>query len=196
MKTKKRGIIFVISGPSGSGKTTLASRIAQDKKFKNKLIKSISFTTRPRRSGEKEKKDYFFIREEDFTQGLKAKKILEWTKYLGYYYGTPGDFVEKQLAKGRHVVLCLDFKGARAIRRFYPQDTVLVFVMPPSLGVLRHRIQNRCSKTKKEEIQKRIKLAEKELAVAEKYDYCLVNKELDKTVAVLKEVILREILAR
>lgn len=190
MKAVKRGRIFVISGPSGSGKTTLASRIVQDKNLKKLLIKSISFTTRPKRSGEKDKKDYFFIGQEDFKRGLKAKKILEWTKYLGYYYGTPKDFVERQIAKGRHLVLCLDFKGAQAIRRAYPRETVTVFVVPPSLEVLRERIQNRCNKTKQEEIRKRVELAEKELAVAEIYDYSLVNKELDKTVAALKEIIL------
>lgn len=190
VKPAKRGRIFVISGPSGSGKTTLASRIVCDKNLKNLLTKSISFTTRPKRSGERDKKDYFFIGQEEFERGRKQKKILEWTRYLGYYYGTPKDFVERQLAKGRHLVLCLDFKGAQAMRRAYPRETVTIFVVPPSLGVLRERIENRCNKTKAEEIRKRVELAEKELAAAESYDYSLVNKDLDKTVAALKEIIL------
>lgn len=193
MKAAGRGRIFVISGPSGSGKTTLASRIIQDKNLKKLLAKSISFTTRPKRSGERDKKDYFFISQADFKRGLTTKKILEWTKYLGYYYGTPKDFVERQLAKGRHLVLCLDFKGAQAIRRAYPRETVTVFVAPPSLGVLRERIQNRCNKTKQEEIRKRVKLAQKELAAAQNYDYSLINKDLDKTTAALKEIVLKEI---
>lgn len=192
----KRGLIFVISGPSGSGKTTLLKHIISDAGLKNKILKSISFTTRPNRSGEKDRKDYFFISAEEFQRRLKAKKILEWTKYLGYYYGTPGDFVKAQINKGKHLCLCLDFKGAQAIKRFYPQNTVTIFVMPPSLESLRERIEKRCNKTKKEEITKRIKLAKRELAVSKKYDYCLVNKELDKTAAEMKNIVFKEITAK
>jgi len=94
---KKQSFLFIVSGPSGSGKTTLASSVLKSPELKNRLIKSISLTTRPRRPGEKDKKDYFFVPEERFKKLLKAKKILEWTRYLGYYYATPKDFVESQL---------------------------------------------------------------------------------------------------
>lgn len=190
---KTKGLIFVISGPSGSGKTTLLENLLKIPALKDRLVKSISFTTRPKRSGEKKRKDYSFINEEEFQQKLKAKKILEWTKYLGYYYGTPRDFIERQLAKNKHVVLCLDLKGALKIKRLYPENTVMVFVMPPSLGAIRDRIKKRCHKTKTEEIQQRIKLAREELLASRLYDYCLVNEDLSQATRALKDIILSRI---
>ena len=190
---QRQGLIFVISGPSGSGKTTLLKNLLKIPALRNRLVKSISFTTRPKRSSEKKRKDYSFIDEEEFQQKLKAKKILEWTKYLGYYYGTPRDFMERQLAKNKHVVLCLDLKGASKIKRLYPENTVMVFVMPPSLEAIRERIKKRCQKTKTEEIQQRLKLARKELLASRLYDYCLVNEDLGQATRALKDIILSRI---
>lgn len=186
------GLIFVVSGPSGSGKTTLLKKLRTDRQLDKRLAKSISFTTRPKRSSEKDKKDYFFITQARFEQALKAKKILEWTRYLGYYYATPRDFVEKQLKQGKHVILCLDLKGAFKIKRVYPKNTVLIFIIPPSLETLQERIGTRCNKTKKEEIKERLKLAKTELLASCRYDYCLVNKRLQRATEELREIILRE----
>lgn len=193
-KHRGRGLIFVISGPSGSGKTTLLKKLLKSKELLKKgLVKSISFATRPRRSTEKPGEDYFFITKEEFKQERKAKKILEWTRYLGYYYATPKDFIEKQLGMGRHIFLCLDLKGALKIRQLYPKNTVTVFIIPPSLVTLKNRIQERCNKTKKEEIRQRLKLAKRELLASQRYDYCLVNQNLRRAVRELKGIILREI---
>jgi guanylate kinase len=188
-----QGLIFVLSGPSGSGKTTLAERVLKDRVLGRKLVKSISYATRPQRSGEVEDKHYFFITDAQFKKALKAKKILEWTRYLGYYYATPRDFFEAQLKKGKHIILCLDGKGALRIKRHYPKNTVTVFVVPPSLEVLSQRMRNRCSATKTAEIRKRVRLAAQELLSAHKYDYCLVNRNLDKVAGELKELILEKI---
>ncbi len=188
-----RGYIFIISGPSGSGKTTLAEKIIKSAAFKNKIKKSVSFTTRPKRSNERKNKDYFFITEARFKQLLRAKKILEWTKYLEYYYGTSRELVAEGLRQGSNIVLCVDLKGAARIKRLYPENIVTIFIMPPSFEELRKRIENRCSEINKIEIRRRVKLAEKEVLSAEKFDYCLINKNLDKTVKQLKEIILREI---
>ncbi len=194
MRAKKnKGLIFVISGPSGSGKTTLVKRLLKTEGLKNKLVKSVSFATRAKRSGEKSKIDYFFISEKDFLKKLKIKEILEHTRYLGYYYGTPREFVEGQLRKGKHILLCLDFKGALRIRRNYPDKTKTIFVLPPSFKALRNRIAKRCRKTKNEEIEKRLNLATKELRQAKHYNYCLVNRDLDKTTEKLRKIILKEI---
>ena len=190
---RQRGLIFIISGPSGSGKTTLVKKLLGNKTLKNKLAKSISFTTRPRRSGEQDKKDYFFISEKRFKQSQKAKKILEWTKYLGYYYATPKEFIEKQLQKVKHVILCLDLKGTFTIKRQYPKNTVTIFVMPPSLDTLLHRIATRCNKTKEEEVRQRLRLAQQELSACDRYDYCVVNKDLNQAIKELKGIILKEI---
>jgi len=187
------GNIFVISGPSGSGKTTLLKTLLKDKQLNKLLVKSISFTTRPKRSGEKNKRDYFFVTEKQFRQEQKAKKILEWTKYLGYYYATPKDFVESQLAAWKHIVLCLNLAGALTLKRLYPKNTVTIFILPPSLRTLKNRIGRRCSKTKKEEIKQRLKLAREEITCSSRYDYCLVNNELHQAVKTLKDIILKEI---
>jgi len=189
---ENQGLIFVISGPSGSGKTTLLTNLLKSKDLKNRLVKPISITTRPKRSGEKNGKDYFFVSQKQFKQEKQAKKILEWTRYLSYYYATPKDFVERQLRKKKNLILSLDLRGALRVRRLYPKNTITIFILSPSLAVLRDRIEKRCNKTKKAEIQKRLKLAEKEIQASDRYDYRLVNQDLDETVRQLKDIVLRE----
>lgn len=191
--TKRPSFLFIVSGPSGSGKTTLAGRVIKSREFKNIVTKSISLTTRPRRVGEQDKKDYFFVSREKFKKLLKAKKILEWTRYLGYYYATPKDFVVSQLKKGKHLLLCLDLKGSRRIRRLYPRNTVTIFVTPSSLSVLRDRIKKRSDKTTQQEIHKRMCLAQNELRTADTYDYCLLNEDLKQGIRDLKSIILNKI---
>jgi len=198
LKTEDRkkqitGKIFIISGPSGSGKTTLLKRVLLDKSLRYKLAKSVSLTTRPKRSKERQAKDYFFVKPQEFRQLNQAKKILEWTRYLGYYYGTKKDFLEEQLAKGRHVALCLDFKGALKLKKLYPQNALTVFVEPPSINELRKRIKGRCSKTRPEEVERRVKLAVAELKNGRRYDYIVKNKNLARAENRLKEIILKEI---
>ncbi len=190
---KRKGTIFVISGPSGSGKTTLAQAVLAGKKFSGKLEKSVSFTTRPARRGEKGQRDYFFISKKEFLQGLKDQKILEWTKYLGYYYGTARDFIEAQLKKARSLVLCLDLKGAVRIKELYPKNAVTIFIMPPSLEELARRIENRHRETSKEEITKRLRLAKREMSSAKEFDFCVVNNDLVQAVKVLKGIIAKKI---
>ncbi|HNW38835.1 MAG TPA: guanylate kinase [Candidatus Omnitrophota bacterium] len=189
---KKPGKIFVISGPSGSGKTTLLTKLLQEKQIRKSLIKSCSMTTRPKRSGEREAKEYFFVTLAEFRRLLKAKKILEWTRYLGYYYGTPKEPLEKQLTKGKSVGLCLDLKGARILKKLYPDNTVTIFVLPPSLSVLKERIQNRCRRTNPQEIRQRLLMARRELQSAGKFDYCILNQNLAAALKELKRIFLQE----
>lgn len=193
MKKRKNtfGAIFIISGPSGSGKTTLLANVLKSRRLKGKVAKSVSLTTRPKRTAERNGRDYFFISRKEFLRRQKAKKILEWTRYLGYYYATPKTFAEEQLAKGLSLVLCLDFKGVTQVRRFYSDKTVTIFVAPPSLEDLRQRIEGRCCKTTREEIARRLKLAEKELSGSGRYDYYLVNGDLREAVKELEEIILK-----
>lgn len=193
LRTKKKGLIFVISGPSGSGKTTLRDKLLNDSVLKKRFTKSISFTTRPKRSKERHGRDYFFLSGADFKKKLAGKEILEWTKYLGYYYGTPRFFVEKELRNGKDIFLCLDLKGALRVKRLYPHNTVTIFVLPPSIQTLRLRIAKRCLKTKKEEIVRRLKLAKEELVASRRYDYTVVNKNLERAVRELRGIILEEI---
>ncbi|MCX5706606.1 MAG: guanylate kinase [Candidatus Omnitrophica bacterium] len=193
-KPKIKGLIFVVSGPSGSGKTTLLKNLLRERDLRNKLVKSVSVTTRGKRSQEHSGRDYFFVSPGKFQQLNRDKKILEWTKYLGYHYATRKDFVEQALSKGRHVILCLDFKGARKIKKLYPKNTITVFIIPPALKELRRRIEARCAKTKQEEVHRRLKLAKLELRNSHRYNYALVNKDLTKAKKRLKAIILKEIL--
>lgn len=190
---KKQGKIFVISGPSGSGKTTLRDAVLKKSSLKKSFAKSISFTTRPKRSGERNGRDYFFITLSLFKRHLKAKKILEWTRYLGYYYATNRDFVSDKLKEGRNIILCLDLKGAKRVKRLFPDEAVTIFIKPPSIKELHHRICKRCIHTKKEEVARRLKLARREIKDAHKFDYRLVNKNLAQAVEELREIILREL---
>ena len=196
MKAAKRqnklGKIFVISGPSGSGKTTLLTSLIQDKKIGKLLVKSCSVTTRPKRSQEREAKEYFFVTLLEFRRLLKAKKILEWTRYLGYYYGTLKEPLEKQLKGSKNVGLCLDLKGVRILKKIYPKNTVTIFVLPPSLSVLKERIQNRCRYTNQLEVARRMLLARRELQAAGKFDYCILNQNLPAALKELKNIFLRE----
>lgn len=188
----KFGKIFVISGPSGSGKTTLLTSLIQDKTTKNLLVKSCSITTRPKRCKEKEAKEYYFVNSLEFKRLLKAKKILEWTRYLGYYYGTPRGPLEQQLNSGKSVGLCLDLKGARILKKIYPDNTVTIFILPPSLNVLKERIQKRSRQTSLKEVKQRILLAGREMQAARKFDYCILNQNLPKALKELKEIVLQE----
>ena len=189
---QKQGKIFVISGPSGSGKTTLLTSLIKEKKIAKLLVKSCSITTRPKRWKEREGKEYFFVKTPEFKHRLKTKKILEWTKYLGYYYGTPKGPLEKQLKSGRNVGLCLDLKGARGLKKLYPKNTVTIFVIPPSLQVLKERIQNRGRQINHQDVAQRMLLAGRELQAVNKFDYCLLNKNLSAALLELKSIFLRE----
>jgi len=185
--------VFVISGPSGSGKTTLLSSVLKEKALQKKFARSVSITTRPRRSKEQNGIDYFFISEAEFKRSLRAKKILEWTRYLSYYYGTPKEFVDKQLKTGKNILLCLDFRGASRIKKLYGNNCTTIFILPPSLTELTTRIRKRCHLTKTEEIERRLQLAKEEISTASKYDYCLLNDNLRTVVEELKAIITKKI---
>ena len=186
---KKRGLIFVISGPSGSGKTTLAAALVKDKGLAPRLAKSISVTTRPRRAGERQGLDYFFLRRQDFLRQRREKKILEWTRYLGYYYGTPREFVEGKLALGESVVFCLDSRGVAQLSRLYPEDTCTIFVIPPSLAELEQRIKRRSPQVARREVKNRLRLARRELSLADSYDYRIVNTKFSRALEDLKRIV-------
>ncbi|MFC1657798.1 guanylate kinase [Candidatus Omnitrophota bacterium] len=188
-KQSAQGFVFVISGPSGSGKTTLAQKILQHPQFKGKFIKPVSFTTRPKRQGERQGRDYLFVSKEEFRRLLRAKKILEHTRYLGYDYGTPRDFLTEAVKKGINVILCLDIKGAIFVKRAFHKRAVTIFVKPPSLSIARQRIVRRCAKTRPEEVKGRLRLAAHELSYARQYDYYLVNDNLNQTLGEVVRII-------
>ncbi len=185
----KMGFIFVISGPSGSGKTTLAKKVIKQPQLRNRLIKPVSFTTRPKRPGERHGRDYIFISASDFRMLIKEKKILEHTRYLGYDYGTSCDVLEQSVRKGLSLILCLDIKGALFIKRAYLDRAITIFVKPPSLAIAKSRILARSKKTRSKDADKRIQLAGKEMDYTQYYDYCLLNDNLNSATREISNII-------
>ena len=186
----KKSLLFVISGPSGSGKTTLARRLLSWPDFKNHLVKSISFTTRPKRRGEKVGRDYRFLKKEEFILKRKNKKLLEWTEYLGHFYGTEKRTIDSLLESKKDILLCLDTKGALKVKRIYP-EAILIFILPPSIEVLKERLERR-PKEKYFSLVKRLQKARQEINLAERYDYKIINDRIEIALQELKELILKE----
>jgi guanylate kinase len=171
--TPKRFII-VITAPSGAGKTTVIRRlVAAD----NSLYYSISATTRPRREGETDGRDYFFLTDRDFRQRLDSGQFAEWAEVHGHLYGTLKSQIEETLAGGRHVVMDVDVQGAESLRRVYP-DGVYVYLIPPSMGELRRRLVSRGTEDE-ESLARRLKNSMDEIRKIPSFDYLVVNDSLD-----------------
>jgi guanylate kinase len=182
-----KGRLLVISGPSGAGKGSISKRIIEEV---DDLIYSISMTTRAPRPDEINGKNYYFVTHEQFEQTIKEEGFLEYAKVYGEYYGTPKAKVMEYLEGGKDVVLEIDIQGAMNIRKSYPKG-VLIFILPPSMAELRKRITGRGSETKGD-IELRLGEALKEIAYIDKYDYCVVNGDLDEAVNRVKAIIIAE----
>jgi guanylate kinase len=185
-KRPPRGRIFVVSAPSGCGKTTLCRRLLADGLD---LADSVSMTTRPPRPGEKEGADYLFVTERRFRRMISEGGFLEHEKNFGNYYGTPRAFVEKNLGRGRPVLLSIDVKGAMKVRRAFPAESVLIFLVPPSIRALKERLVSRRADAA-DVIKRRLALAKRELSYKKRYDYSIVNDDLDKAYRELKSVVI------
>ncbi len=186
-KVARKGKLFVISAPSGSGKTTLCRKLIQGLSGRRKLVQSVSFTTRKPRCSERQNRDYTFISREEFIKRRKAGQFLEWAQVLGNFYGTPRDFVEKHLKCGNDVLLSIDVQGARKIQRKVSK-AVFIFIFPPSFKELERRLKARSTEGKAE-IARRLKLARKEMGFAKEYNYAVVNDQISKALARLREII-------
>jgi guanylate kinase len=185
---KREGRLFVISAPSGCGKTTLCRKLLEGRL---NLRHSVSITTRAPRKGEIDGKDYFFISPEEFPAMVRRKEFLEYEENFGFLYGTPRKFVEELLEKGRNVLLSIDVKGAMNVRRIYPKRSVLIFIMPPALSVLKKRLESRMTDPARS-ISSRLKLARQEIKYKNKYDHVVINDSLTKAYKKLKAIIISE----
>jgi guanylate kinase len=174
---KRRGLMIVLSSPSGGGKSTLAEVLL---KKDGNFVRSVSCTTRKPRSGEKNGKDYFFVSIPRFRERIKKKGFLEWAKVHGHYYGTPKRWVDRQLKKGKDVLLVIDVQGGMTLKRQDPQ-AVLIFVNPPSLGVLRERLLKRHDNSPRD-LAIRLKNAKGEIHQGRQYDYQVVNDRIPQVV--------------
>ena len=187
--------IFIFSGPGGAGKTTLVDKLLSKKKIKKNYIRSISCTTRTARPGEKDGRDYFFIEKEQFLRLKKKKFFLESEKVLDYYYGTPKQFYTLAKKKGKDLILCIDVKGGMYLKKnFKPAKITAIFIEAPSEKELQKRMKKRVDKGKM--IQKRIKLAKKEMQFQNKYDYIVVNQNLKDAISSLEYILAAEKMRR
>lgn len=189
---QRRGLMLVLSSPSGAGKTTLSKRlIAQNPD----LVLSISATTRKPRPGEEHGKDYFFLEEADFLEKTKQDEFYEWAKVFDHYYGTPKAPVEEALSEGRDVVFDIDWQGARVLAEVAPQDVVRVFILPPSVKLLRERLKKRAQDTD-DIIDGRMSRAKSEIEHWAEYDYVVINDDFSRALEKLTEILHAERLRR
>lgn len=182
-----KGVVVVISGPSGSGKGTLLNVL---KKNNSNIKYSISATTRTPRDGEVNGESYFFKTTEEFNKMIDNDELLEWVEYCDNFYGTPKDYVDKNINDGFDIIIEIEVEGAIKIMEKYP-ECVTIFVLPPTMQELKHRIEKRGSETT-ESINKRMNRATQELQYAKNYQYLLVNDEIDKSSILIEQIILTE----
>ena len=182
--SEKRGKLIVISGPSGAGKSTVIQKLME---LRDDLCFSVSATTRAPRAGEVEGTDYFFVTRDMFERMVRHGELLEHAEYVGNYYGTPSRYVEQRRAAGKHVLLDIEVQGASQVRSRI-QDAITIFVIPPSLEVLRQRLRDRGTDSDTV-IQNRLKRARAEYKEATFYDYIVINDDPDEAARELDSII-------
>ncbi|MFC5560868.1 guanylate kinase [Methylobacterium aerolatum] len=189
----RRGLILILSSPSGAGKTTLTRAIAGDPSWALEL--SISVTTRARRPSEIDGRHYHFIERETFEDLRARDDLLESAEVHGNCYGTPRRPVEKVLGAGRDMIFDIDYQGTRQVRGKLAGDVVSVFILPPSMAELRHRLERRAEDSA-ETIERRLSNARTEIQRWSEYDYVIVNDDLDSAFTALKNILAAERLKR
>lgn len=187
IKTKKQGLLIVLSGPSGSGKNTVCDEV---KKNNSNIWESISMTSRKPRKGEEDGKAYYFVSEDEFKENIEKDKMLEWARFAGNYYGTPRDSVQKHLDKGEDVILVIEIQGALQIKKKIPH-ALFIFLLPPSMRELKRRLTERNTESK-EKVMERFETAYKEINELSKYNYVIVNDKVDEAASKLDAIIKAE----
>jgi guanylate kinase len=182
-----RGILMVLSGPSGVGKGTVCSAL---RKKTNDLVYSVSATTRAPREGEVDGVNYFFKSQEQFLAMIAEDELLEWAEYVGNYYGTPRQFVEETLSKGKDIILEIEVQGALKVKEKFPEG-VFTFLLPPSLDELQNRIETRGTESE-ESIRNRMCVAQSEIRLLEHYDYAIVNDEVEAACRRIQSILVAE----
>ncbi|MFT8394360.1 MAG: guanylate kinase [Liquorilactobacillus ghanensis] len=183
-----RGMLIVLSGPSGVGKGTVRKAIFEQDN--NKFHYSVSMTTRKMRPGEVNGKDYYFVSQKEFESEIAAGDMLEYARYVDNYYGTPLKYVNKMLEDGKDVFLEIEVNGAMQVRKKCP-DGLFIFLTPPDLMELRHRIIERGTDDLAT-IDKRMHKAVGEIEMMQNYDYAVVNDEVPVAVEKIKTIIRAE----
>lgn len=175
---QRRGLMFVMSSPSGAGKTTITRAVLKNN---NDVMISISATTRPRRAGEVNGKDYYFVTPDEFRDMVENGEMLEHAKVFEHYYGTPAQPVREALEQGRDVLFDIDWQGTQQLGEAASDDLVSVFILPPSSQELEKRLRNRARDTQEteEQIRYRMSKAAAEMSHYSEYDYVIVNDDVE-----------------
>jgi guanylate kinase len=180
------GRLIVISAPSGAGKTTVVERLLRSNR---NLRRSVSFTTRPKRPNEKNGRDYFFVSRKEFLAKKKKGFFLEFARVFGCFYGTSEKFVLDRIKRGFDLILAVDVQGMRQLEKKRAKiPTVSIFLMPPSLKVLKKRLERRNTEGKNQ-IEKRLKVAKREIKACRRYDFIVVNQKLDQAVKEIEGIL-------
>ncbi len=187
IRTKKRGTLIVISAPSGAGKGTVISNLLEKE---NNLWLSVSATSRAPRTNDIEGETYYFYSKEEFENKIKEGYFLEYAEYAGNYYGTPKKIIEEKLNEGIDVILEIEIQGAMQIKNLIP-ESIFIFIMPPTLEELKRRLVGRNTDSK-EKIIERFKIAYKEINEVSKYNYVVVNDEVNNAVRKIQAIIKAE----
>lgn len=184
----KKGKLIVISGPSGVGKTTICNELINRRK---NTVYSISATSRRKRKGEKNGREYFFLSKKEFKEWIKEGRFAEYAIVHGHYYGTPKQFLEENLKKGFNVLMDIDVQGAQQLKPLYP-DGIYIFILPPDFQELQHRLLKRNTDDKKE-IKNRLERAKEEMEYLNDYRFVIKNDRLEDTIKEISEIINKEI---
>ena len=179
----RRGILFIISAPSGTGKTTLCKQLTANLPG---LWHSISYTTRQPRPGEQHGREYYFIEEQTFREMIARNEFIEWAHVYGHLYGTPRKSLTEKIDQGVDVLLEIDVQGAMQVKKRF-EDSVAIFILPPSMSVLKARLQSRASDTV-EEIQRRLNKVKEEVWSYREYAYIVRNEDLDRSLRDLESI--------
>ena len=186
---RTRGLLLVVSSPSGAGKTTLCNRLREE--FAS-LEFSVSYTTRPPRPGETDGVDYHFADSAAFQEMIARDEFAEYAMVHGNMYGTSATLVNRALDEGRHLLFDIDYQGGRHLRQKFPDDVVLVFILPPSIAELEKRLRGRGTDSD-EVIRRRVRVAREELRHYAEYDYLIMNDDIGRAYDALRAVYLAQL---
>ena len=173
----RKGLMLVLSSPSGAGKTSICKKLLETEKG---LLMSISYTTRPKRKSENDGEDYFFVKKKEFDELQSKNYFVESALVFDHYYGTPKNFIERNLKKGVDILFDIDWQGAQKLVDYSKNDVVSIFVLPPSNKILLERLKKR-NEDSIEIVKKRMSKAKSEISHWIEYDYIIINDDIDKS---------------